>query len=335
MVKAAELKYLDMATLSDNILENSIQAVLAAIETYNKPDFKYREQTFTVLLINAWELLLKAKILADNSDDVESIYIRTSDGSFKTNRSGNFLTIEVISCLKKCGVSSKVGNNVEQLTSIRYTAIHYYHDTDIKYIVYILGVASLKNFQRLINEWFGRSLLEFNFYIMPLAFAYNFQTLSSVDIDKKLGEVGKIIDSVVESQKTENDDDGFYFIREIKTSLVSVKAASEANDFTTKIDANSAGDKVLVKQTQRITDVYPLSYKEMIEKVKKQRPNAKQGDIDALIKTHNLKNNRGYSDYAFRNKAQSMRFLNEGILRTAVAVIYNNEAVKFIVENLP
>ena len=129
-----------MPTLSDNILENSIQAVLAAIETYNKPDFKYREQTFTVLLINAWELLLKAKILADNSDDVESIYIRTSDGNFKTNRSGNFLTIEVIGCLKKCSVSSKVSSNIEQLTGIRDTAIHYHHDTDIKYIVYILGV---------------------------------------------------------------------------------------------------------------------------------------------------------------------------------------------------
>ena len=36
-------------------------ALISAIEAYNKPDFKYREETFSILALNAWELLLKAK----------------------------------------------------------------------------------------------------------------------------------------------------------------------------------------------------------------------------------------------------------------------------------
>ena len=43
------------------LLDKSIGAMISAIEVYNKPSFRYREETFSVLAINAWELLLKAK----------------------------------------------------------------------------------------------------------------------------------------------------------------------------------------------------------------------------------------------------------------------------------
>jgi len=45
------------------MLDKAIAAMISAIEIYNKPDFHYREETFSVLCINAWELLLKAKVL--------------------------------------------------------------------------------------------------------------------------------------------------------------------------------------------------------------------------------------------------------------------------------
>ena len=38
-------------------VEKSVGAALSAIEIYNKPDFKYREETFAILMINSWELL--------------------------------------------------------------------------------------------------------------------------------------------------------------------------------------------------------------------------------------------------------------------------------------
>jgi len=47
------------------LLEKSIQAVLSAIELYNKPIFSYREESFSILMVNAWELLLKAKKLKE------------------------------------------------------------------------------------------------------------------------------------------------------------------------------------------------------------------------------------------------------------------------------
>ena len=58
------------------MLEKSISAMIAAIETYNKPDFKYREDTFSVLCINAWELLFKAKVLQLASNQVKALYVK-------------------------------------------------------------------------------------------------------------------------------------------------------------------------------------------------------------------------------------------------------------------
>src|SRR4051794_10140651 len=45
---------------SRRLLANGMSAMVGAIEIYNKPRFVYRDEVFSILLINAWELLLKA-----------------------------------------------------------------------------------------------------------------------------------------------------------------------------------------------------------------------------------------------------------------------------------
>ena len=55
-----------MKSRSQKLVEHSINSALSAIEIYNKPDFKDREQIFCVLMVIAWEVLLKAKLVKDN-----------------------------------------------------------------------------------------------------------------------------------------------------------------------------------------------------------------------------------------------------------------------------
>ena len=61
-------------SLSSRFLEKAEAALIAGIEIYNKPAFAYREETFALLVLNAWELLLKARILTENNNDPTSIY---------------------------------------------------------------------------------------------------------------------------------------------------------------------------------------------------------------------------------------------------------------------
>ena len=41
---------------------NSLSAMLAAIEIYNKPRMEYRDEVTVLLVVNAWELALKAAL---------------------------------------------------------------------------------------------------------------------------------------------------------------------------------------------------------------------------------------------------------------------------------
>jgi hypothetical protein len=57
------------------LVDRSIDACLAAIEIYNKPDFRYRAEAFSILMLNAWELLLKARVMKENGDKQRSIQV--------------------------------------------------------------------------------------------------------------------------------------------------------------------------------------------------------------------------------------------------------------------
>ena len=86
--------------------------------------------------------------------------------------------------------------NIKSLVEIRDTAVHFYHDKDLSYLVYVIAVASLKNYQQFVKEWFGKSLLEYNFFILPLAFSYSFKTLSTIDIKSKPEAVSNLVKSI-------------------------------------------------------------------------------------------------------------------------------------------
>ena len=85
------------------LVDKSLAAMLAAMEVYNKPDFQYREETFSILAINSWELLLKARLLQLAQNRVGAILQyekrEKSDGTLsekfyrKKNRSGTHVSI--------------------------------------------------------------------------------------------------------------------------------------------------------------------------------------------------------------------------------------------------
>ena len=52
-----------------HLLHNAKAALLAAIEIYNKPRIEYRDECFVILLLNAWELALKA-LLSKNGRSI-------------------------------------------------------------------------------------------------------------------------------------------------------------------------------------------------------------------------------------------------------------------------
>lgn len=324
-----------MALINEKLINNSLAAALSSIEIYNKPDFKYREEIFTILIINAWELLLKAKILKDASYDVDSLYIFDKQGGYKVSRNGTPLTIEINGAMNKVGLAQEVADNIRVLVEIRDSAVHFYHNGSLSYVLYTLGVASLQNYQKLMKMWFDKSLLDYNFYILPLGFMYNFKTLSQLELDKEPKAISSLIQSVTTMLSSVDQSSDFYFVCEVTTRIKKAdKYALFDPDLSVAVDP-LAHDGIVADRVVSLTDQYPFSYTEVREKVRKERPEAKQTRIDEIIREYKIKDNPKMSAYNFRTRTQKDQYDKTGVLPKNLTSIYNENAVRFIIATLP
>lgn len=222
--------------------EKSVSAMISAIEIYNKPDFKYREETFSVLCINAWELLLKAKVLQLSGNKITSLLVwekkelkgggKSKKLYRKLNRSGNAMSISLYEAYRIINedyglkIDKAVKDNLEALTEIRDNSIHFINDDlQLSLKVQEIGTASLQNYLHLIRDWFGDSLSRYNFYLMPLSFFQNFDTASGESLNSSEKKLLKYIKSV--EQGYDNKEIGEYNLTlKIDVKFQKVKSAS-------------------------------------------------------------------------------------------------------------
>ncbi len=325
-----------MAKISDRLVDCSLQAALASIEIYNKPCFNYREQVFVILIVNAWELMLKAKIILDGSEIMDSIYATDNKGKQKHSRTGNVLTIDMKSAMNKLDIPVAVSENLTSLLDIRDTAVHFINDDTLSYLVFTLGVAALKNYQRLIKNWFGRSLKDYNLQILPLAFDYNFKTISLLELDKQPESIANLFKSVSSVQSSIDQQSGFHFVCEVITEIKSAKKFTEDKpDLFTNIAANTIDNNAtIVFKTQRLIDLYPFSCSELVARVREAKHGIKLTQIYKTIRDHHIKMNPKYSTYIFKYKTQEEIYKTTGELPQGLSCIYNEDAVRFIIQNV-
>lgn len=177
-----------------SLLDKSIDSAVAAIEVYNKPAFSYREESFAILMINSWELLLKAKILLDNDGKMRSIYVMehkdNKDGSKSKlkypvlNRSDNPMTIGLQKAINICIRDDRLESNLLSLMEIRDNATHFTNSrAGFASTVRDVGTASLKSYTTMCEEWFDKKLNNHNLYLMPIGF-YDEREFTSVPVNK-------------------------------------------------------------------------------------------------------------------------------------------------------
>ena len=128
---------------SKQMAERSVEALTAAVGVYNRPTEPYRVEQFTILACNAWELLLKARILQLNKNKFASIAVYESrtnaDGTRsvkryrKRTRCGSTMTIGLLAAFDRLtgknaeSLPAVIRENLEAVTEIRDTSIHFFH----------------------------------------------------------------------------------------------------------------------------------------------------------------------------------------------------------------
>lgn len=281
-----------------SFVEKSIGAALSAIEIYNKPDFKYREETFSILMINSWELLLKAKIIKMNGGDLKSIYMMVNKvgkngNKLKTltpelNRSQNPMTIGLHKCLTICeqkpiSLNSTVKENIYLLMEIRDTAIHFQHtDLYLSKKVFEIGTASLKNYLTLITEWFNYDLSIYNFFLMPMTFFHEFEAIKSFSVNSHKEQIENLLKYISEKEKAAPSDENKDYNISLKLETKFVKSTS-----TESLLVNYSTDPNAIKINVQEEDAlknYPYDYDKLTAAL-----NKRYSDFKVNKKYHNIR----------------------------------------------
>jgi len=213
-----------MKSRSRALADKSLEAMIAALEIYNKPRYDYREEAFSILATNAWELLLKARIMQLDSNRVSSLYVKerrkltsgkmSSKLYVKRNRAETPMSIGLFQAHDRLvsdygdTIPKAVRYNLELIVEVRDSAIHFMNKgLDVAKLVQELGTASLRNYVYLVRTWFGIDLASYNFYLMPLAFVGQ---ASHVDVISLNADERKVVDFLtkeIAKDQTQAGDD--------------------------------------------------------------------------------------------------------------------------------
>ena len=161
------------------LVSRSVEAMALAIEIANKVMIHHRTEAFLFLLINSWELLLKAEIIQKNGA-IDKIF-RDSDKS---------RTIEFIGCLKQNYPNDKDPERLglHRLYDWRNEAAHLFLDF-IPGQVMLLAQSAVFNYERRLRAAFNRSLSDFvpnGMLFLIVEFNPEYFNLDKVILNKKL-----------------------------------------------------------------------------------------------------------------------------------------------------
>jgi hypothetical protein len=139
--------------LKRRLVDSSIDAYALALETINRLLVRYRVESFASLICNAWELLLKARIIELEGKN-EAIY-------FPHQRSHSRRSLALRDCLKRVIPNEKDASrrNLELVADLRDEATHLVISRVPKDVI-ALFQACVLNYHSRLNDWWGLSLSE-------------------------------------------------------------------------------------------------------------------------------------------------------------------------------
>lgn len=277
--------------IQKNLIKNSIAAYYAAIELHNKPNIKYRYETVVILLINSWELLLKAFV----RKHIKTKSIFKKDKGKYINETLPLKTIlsYCISYLNKIEPNNLfrvTSLNIQRILEYRDNAVHFYNDK-IDPIIFSLVAKNSYDYIKFVDKYFKLNIVDNEkIYIMPLGFKLPFnpetyftkQYIGSTNSLKCEEFINSIISDITDL-KSKSIEESILVGFEVKVdSIRDVKNS----DFVMAISDNATQKIKILKESKIIISnspeakpiffspddfykIYKLTYKEVQEMCKK------------------------------------------------------------------
>ena len=283
------------------LLENSKAALVGAIEIYNKPTFSYRDEVFVILLLNAWELLLKATL----SKHRRSIYYRKKRGEpYRTVSWSHALNrTKTEEVWPKVVDARPIKANLDHLTSYRDAAVHFYNAQHFGVIVYSLAQTSVANYRDVLRAVFKQELAdEFSWQLLPIGVERPLDPVTYLQ-GPRPEQASSAVDEFLASLAVateELDSDGADTGRLMTLYSVGLQSTKkiETADVVVGVQAGAGGgEPVFIERRVDPRKSHPLFMKDALEKVKDVdlggRP-FNRYDFQAVVHHYGLRAKPGY-----------------------------------------
>jgi hypothetical protein len=294
--------------------------MIAAIEIYNKPNISYRDECTSILIINAWELLLKAVI----SKSKQSIY-------YPKERNKTYKTLSIGDSLSKCKPNfppdipfEPVAKNIDLLLIYRNNSTHFYNQRGFSALMYPLMQTSIVNFRDVVLGIFQKDIKDLiNIVLLPLSLGTSLDPIEFLKKEETRSPLSKAVTqyvSEVAHATKELENGGFDTTRllmTIRVKLESTKKYSSADiiaGVSKDAPATSVGPLIIERRFDP-NDPNWMRQKEILDTLeKKHEIKINQFVFQSLIWKYNIKDRRNMCWIA-----------DEGCL-----IKYSNEIIAFI-----
>lgn len=312
--------------LHQRFVDKADAAITAAVEVYNKPSFAYREETFAILALNAWELLLKGKVLRDAGNDLKALRVyepRELKGGGKStklyarrNRTGNFHSISLFECMRRLSGAEKlpaeVCANLEALVAIRDNSVHFVTPSaKLARQAQELAAASIRNFVLLDKQWFSRNLSRALSLILPLSFVPGGTEVKSVVTTADESRLIKHLETIAHGVGSTESDFAVAVRLDVKFEKSFLANASKV-----VWSKDPAAVKVALSEVD-IRTKYPWDYAELVARLSK-----RYGDFKANQKFHDIR-----MPLLKDERYAKARYLDPGNAKSAKKDFYNTNVL--------
>jgi len=265
--------------LYNKLIERSLDGFTLALEVYNRPSMKNRVEAFTIMMVNAWELLLKAELL--KSTGYSSIF-------YSEDRS-----ISISDALKKrLQENDPVRKNIETLIELRDQAIHLLIP-ELQPQLSRLFQATVLNYQTRYRNEIGNAPLSGQSVGM-LSLVIDGPETEVAVIQNQYGDItAGVVDKFIKSfTKSSNEYNSNEFSIPIEYKLALVKREDKSD---VSLSVGEDGDKaVIIHKTVDLDVSHPYHTKEAMLEINKgqNEGNINSHAFQAVLFKHKIKRNK-------------------------------------------
>jgi hypothetical protein len=232
--------------IAKNLMKNSIAGMFSAIEIHNKPSIEYRYEMVVLLLLNSWELLLKAYLYKFH----KSVKLFHKDG--RTKQFENCLNI----------VHEKIGKNfapeqenLNVLYEYRNQVAHFYIE-ELDPIMFALISKSIIFYSKFLKTNFEFDISsQSNLILLPIGFKRPMSPIdyiSNTSVNSKASsEIKEFLQNIIDATKrldNENIEEPIFI--DFRMNLTNVNRITNA-DLIAGID-NTKSNKLVISTKKEV-----------------------------------------------------------------------------------